>query len=426
MTTNFDSKELGVTGLKCNFGQIEEEFLSQLKGEKARKVYKEMSKNDPVVGAMLFAVDMLIRQVKWRVEGASNNGEDKKAADFLESCRNDMSSTWEDIISVVLSMLQYGFCWNEILYKRRLGENQDPTKNSKYNDGRIGWRNFPIRSQDSLYEWAFDETGGLQAFIQLDNNLKTRVIPVDKSLLFRTTSAKGNPEGESVLRTAFRPWAFKKRIENLEGIGIERDLAGLPMALVPPELLNKNASPEQKNILEEIKSIVRNVRRDEQEGLVFPLAYDENGREQYKFQLLSSGGQRQLDIDKTINRYDQRIAMTILADFILLGHQKTGSFALSSDKTHLFAVALGAWLSSIEAVFNRYAVPRLFKYNTFNVKELPKIKHGDIETVNLTELSDFVSKLSASGAITFPDDDLENYLRIQAKLPKKKEWEKGE
>lgn len=48
--------ELGVTGLKYSEGTVQEEFLPQLAGNKATKVYREMMDNSPVVGAILFAV----------------------------------------------------------------------------------------------------------------------------------------------------------------------------------------------------------------------------------------------------------------------------------------------------------------------------------------------------------------------------------
>ena len=247
---------------------------------------------------------------------------------------------------------------------------------------------------------------------------KLRVIPMEKSLLFRTTSYKNNPEGRSVLRSAFRPWYFKKQIETIEGIGIERDLAGLPIAWVPPELLSPNASPEDRQVLESIKRIVTNVRRDEQEGIVFPLVYDENGNKVFDFGLLSTGGTRQFNTDAVIARYDQRIAMTVLADFILLGHEQVGSFSLASSKTHLFSVALGTWLNVIAAQFNRIAIPRLFALNSFRLEKLPKLVPGDIEVPNLTELGDYITKLAGAGMDLFPDEKLEDYLRKVANLPK--------
>ena len=44
-------------------------------------------------------------------------------------------------------------------------------------------------------------------------------------------SARGdNPEGRSILRNAYFSWYFEKKIAEIEGIGIARDLAGLPRA----------------------------------------------------------------------------------------------------------------------------------------------------------------------------------------------------
>ena len=76
----------------------------------------------------------------------------------------------------------------------------------------------------------------------------------------------------------------------------------------------------------------------------------------YQAELLSTGGTRQFDTNAIINRYDTKIAQTVLADFIMLGHEKTGSFALSSDKTELFSVALGAFLDIICETFNNQGI----------------------------------------------------------------------
>jgi len=421
MTTIPDMMELGDTGLRRYGGYIYEEFLPELSGTKATKVYKEMSSNDSTIGAILFAIDMLLRQVGWRVNPASQDQIDLYYANFIDTCTEDMSMTWEDTISEILSFLIYGWSYHELVYKIRLGKNADSSRNSRFNDGKIGWRKIPIRSQDSLYEWKFDQAGGLEGMWQTAFDFTKRYIPMEKALLFRTALRKNNPEGVSVLRTAYRSWYFKKNMENLEGIGVERDLAGLPVAEVPPELLNPNAPPAQKSILSQIKQILRNVRRDEQEGVIFPKAYDENGKDLYNFKLLNTGGSRQLDTDKIINRYDQRIAMSVMADFMLLGSQKTGSYALSSDKTDLFTTALTTWLDSIAATFNRYAIPRLFELNGFPTEKLPTLVHDDVRAVNLVELGDFITKLAGAGMPLFPDDELEKYVRQQGKLPQRKE-----
>jgi hypothetical protein len=53
-------QEFGATGLKRSAGWVDEEFLPQLRGRKAVQVFKEMSENDPLVGALLFSIRMLL------------------------------------------------------------------------------------------------------------------------------------------------------------------------------------------------------------------------------------------------------------------------------------------------------------------------------------------------------------------------------
>jgi hypothetical protein len=95
--------ELGVSGLKRVSGYVDEEFLPALRGRKAIKVYQEMSLNDPMVGALLFAIDKLLREVEWKVLPPEQSDEGAKAQEFLESCMEDMSHSWDDLISEILS-----------------------------------------------------------------------------------------------------------------------------------------------------------------------------------------------------------------------------------------------------------------------------------------------------------------------------------
>ena len=147
------------------------------------------------------------------------------------------------------------------------------------------------------------------------------------------------------------------------------------------------------------------------EGLTLP--------DGWKLELLSTGSRRQFDTSAIIERYDTRIAMTTLADFVFLGHQNAGSWALSSDKTKLFAMAIGAFLDIICETFNRKAIPQLIDINgsAFDgISDYPRLIHGDIETNDLDKLGNFFEKMTGIGAIT-PTSDDEDYLRRQAGLP---------
>ena len=422
--TTPDLSEFGSTGLRRSGGTVYEEFLTNLRGQRGAKIYREMADNDPTIGSMLFAIEKVITRLEWRIDPYSDNSqdgditpEDKEVAAFVESCLNDMSESWDSTISQMLSMLVFGYSYHEIVYKVRNGDNKDPRHKSKFNDGRIGWRKMPIRAQETLFRWMMDDDGGIQGMIQVDpSSGGIHHIPIEKALLFRTSSQKNNPEGRSILRNAYRSWYFKRRIEEIEAIGIERDLAGLPVAYVPPEFLSSNATAEQASVLSTMKDIVTSIKRNEQEGIVMPSMYDDQGHKVFDLVLLSSGGSRQFDTDKIIQRYDQRIAMSILSDFILLGSDRVGSYALGTSKMDLWSMAVDSIAKNIAEVMNQHAIPRLLKLNGMDISRAPYLTYGEVSHVDLNEIAGFVGNLVQTGAIV-PDPKLEEYLRDLAGLP---------
>lgn len=412
--------ELGSSGLKRAAGYIDEEFLPHLKGPKAVKIFREMGDNDPITGSMLFAIQQLLRGVQWSVEPGGKSRVDAMAAKLVETAMDDMSMSWDGTMMEILSCLRYGWSWHEIVYKRRVGPwEKDPSTRSKYTDGLVGWRKMPLRSQETLLRWIFDETGDVAAMVQMAApDYQTRVLPLNRSLLFRFGHTKNNPEGFSILRTSYRPWYYKKRIEELESVGIERDLAGLPMVTVPTSYLSASKSSEQGKMVEGLRKMVRSVRRNEQEGVIFPVEYDQDTKQKlFDFQLLSSGGARQHNTDAIIRRYEERQLMTILADFIMVGHQQTGTYNLHVDKTGIFREALNATARNIAEVFNRHAIPRLFAANGWRLEALPKIVPGNVDAPNLNELSSFLSTTAGLGFTWGPDADMEKFLRNAAGLP---------
>lgn len=410
-----DSKEIGRVGQRRYGGIFYEEFLSELRGRKGAEVFTEMSNNDETIGAILFAIEMLVRQASWNVEPGGSTAKDREAAEFVKSCMDDMQQTWIDTISEILSFLTYGWSFHEIVYKRRMGRTKDNRTSSKYDDGLIGWMKLPIRSQETLYQWEYDDQDNLIGMTQMpppDFGLIT--IPMNKAMLFRTRSRKDNPEGRSILRTAYRSWYFKRRIQEIEGIGIERDLAGLPVITTPEGMDIWDKDDEDMNAIRTgLEAMVKNIRRDSTEGLVLPFGYT--------FELTSTGGSRQFDTNSIIARYDTKISQTVLADFIQLGHESVGSFALSSDKTNLFSMAICAFLDIICQTFNSQGIPALIDINGDHfagVTDYPRLTHGDIEDVDLATMATYIKDMTSIGVI-IPDESLEDYVRQLGKLPKR-------
>lgn len=410
---------IGVTGLTQYSGRIHEEYLRELQGPRWHRVLRRMVDSDPIIGAALFAIEMLLRQVTWDITASEDGDADAEAnAAFIGEAWSDMPP-WPDTLAEILTFLPHGWVWLELIYKRRQGlryradGSEDAELSSRFTDGKTGWACWSPRAQDTLDRWEFGQDGSVRGMWQIaPPTYQSVMIPVEKALHLRTTSRKGNPEGRSILRNTYRPWYFKQNIENIEGIGIERDLAGFPIVRVPHEIITAGGP-----IFEAYKQMARDVKRDEQEGAVLSSQRDTHGQYVYDMQLLSSASRRQFDTNVIIARYDTRIAMTMLADVILIGHEKVGSFALSSDKTELLSVALGAFLETICCGVQQQAFTRLLRLNGMNADKCPMLRHGDIESTDLAALGAYLESLTKAGMTIFPQPDLEAYLLEEAGLP---------
>lgn len=412
--------DVGASGLRQFSGYVREEWLRALVGRKGIMVLREMRDNDPIIAAALFAFEMLLRRVPFRVEpDDKDNDDDVQAADFIQSCFTDMEHSWADLITDLLSFLQYGWSVYEVVCKYRRGSHpDDPTQNSKYNDGLIGWRKIAGRAQETLLHWVFNDAGDPIALVQLlPTGGPMLTVPLSKCLHFRTTPYKSNPEGRSLLRSMYNYYFLKKNIQQIEAIGVSRDLAGLLHVTVPAQWTKIDATDEDKAALRSAKAMVNLISRNEQSGLVTPAIYDANNNPLFDVKLLTTGGSRQIDTTTIINRYDHGMCASILADFITLGtgsSKGVGSHAQSSNKTDMFETAAEAVLDIIAQQFERRACPDLLRMNA--MKGNVKVTHGDIASKDLQDLGGYILDLAQAGVLV-PDASLEAHTREAGGLP---------
>lgn len=379
---------VGVIGLKTSSGKITEEFLDDLQWPDAGRIFQEMASNDAVVGGCLYLIETMVRQAHWHVEPATNEPGDVEAATFLQQCMNDMTVSWDTFICEALSMLPYGFSFHEVIYKTRRGPTERDVKfKSRYTDGKIGWQNFPVRSQATLDHWVVDDATGMPTHFYQDPSLvgaqvDAKEIPLEGNLLFKTRSMRGNPEGWSILRRAYRSWYFKRYIEELEGIGIERCLAGIPVLAPPPDVpLFDPHNEEMRNMLAWAQELVNDLRQDRNHGVIIP-------NTDWQLRLLSVEGSRQaLDTDTIIRRHENRIAMSMLSDVVLMGGDRTGSFALAETKQSLLNSSLMAIINSIADTINQDEVPRLFAINNWTLEEYPRIVADSLQPITIKEVA---------------------------------------
>lgn len=411
-------QQVGGSGLSRT-GWISEDFLPQLRGLNGVKIYREMLDNDAVIGAFMMAIKLLLRTVEWRVDPVDpDSAEAKEAAEFVNGVLfEDMSHPFSDLISEIVSFLGYGWDLHEIVWKIRGGPDAaDSTRRSKFDDGLVGIRKIAHRSQDTIIRWYFDDDYGLAGVQQMLPDTGFANIPIEKLLLFRTETTKANPEGRSILRNAYVSYVRKNTIESAEGRAALR-AAGVVQFRIPAEYMDPSASDDQKAVYSQYQALAASLAQDRQGAVILPSNNDEQGKPLFELSYVTTQDRRPADMTNIIERIDKRIAASVLADFILLGQQAVGSFALSSDKTELFGHSLKAYLEIIRDVFQKILLPRLWKMNSFDPELMPKLVPGSVQPTSLPELGTYISALAAAGAPLFPNDKLSEHLMDVADLP---------
>ena len=356
---------LGVAGDNTHNGQIRaDEFLPELRGKKAVRKYREMRDNDSTVGAVMYSVEQILRDVDLHVHPANDSDAAKVEKEFVESILVDMDHTLDDHIAEALGYLSYGFGWFEVIYKRRVGPTErSPKKHSKFTDGRIGIRKIASRAPWTINKFDVDQKTGDVLGIEQSVGLMAgkNYIPTNKSLYYRTTSLNGDPSGRSILRNAYTSYEY----------------------------------------LNNLQQILRDVKFNEQGYIILPSdTYpDKDGaptnQRLVDIELMASNGKRNIDINPIINRYQHDIARSVLSEFLLLG-TSGGSYALSKSKTDLFLRALESYIQAIVDVLNKQLVERLWQLNGLDYDLMPTIKAGDVAPHDLREIAAFLRNLNGA------------------------------
>lgn len=391
--------DIGATGLETRFGRPSDDFIQEWYGDQKVKRVTEMLKNSAVIGALRLAIEMPIRNIDWQF--TSEEGPDDPRLELLEAARANLSHSWNDHVVAALLFPFYGWSQFTLVYER-IGS-------------RLLWRKFKELGQETVYQWLYDDGGGLAGLKQKPYLKDAAEIPIERMLIYRFRYNRNSPEGESILRPAWVSYYYVKNLQQIEAIGIERNLNGLPV-ITPPQGADMTESSSESTDYGRAHSVARNIRNDEQAGVVVPPPKGEGDHQKWHVDLLFSGGaSKVIDTDTVINRYEKRMLMAALAQFLILGQDNVGSLALSSDQTSFFGSAVNSCAGIIAETFTKFAIPRLCRLNGIDATGL-QLEHSKAGDMDLLTIADALSKLTKHLTWT-PTDEI--WLRSLFGLPDK-------
>lgn len=412
--------ELGVSGLRHFAGYIDEEWHRDLRGRRGVRIYREMADNHPVIGGTFFIIEMIIRQLKYRVDATGDSVEHLAAQRLIETAIEDIQGGMKKVMGDALTMLPFGWAVMEKVFKISRGNHKSKLFKSKFDDGMIRWRKFGIRAQESLLRWDLDEQGEVRAMIQQSpSDLKTRRLPREKFLHIRLLSRKDDPEGRKLLRPVYTSYYFQKQMQFTEAVGVWRNIAGFPKITLPIDYMTAEPGSDKKAAHDKYLEMGKKVAADEYTCVLMPAEKDREGKDTgFTFGLISTSGKNIAATDPIIKRYASWVSIALSSQLLLLGQDGAGSLSLADNQTKLLGFVIAAIVDSVLDPLNEDAVPELCELNGIAMKYAPKIMRGDIESDDLAKLGGFLAQMSSAGLIT-PDDKLEDHVREVAGVPQK-------
>ena len=114
--------------------------------------------------------------------------------------------------------------------------------------------------------------------------------------------------------------------------------------------------------------------------------------------------------------YNAEILTCLFADFLALGQQGGGSFALGETKVSIIEMGIQAALDEIKNQLNHQLVRTLFEQNGWDTTIMPEFTYGNVSKESLDEVSKFIQRTAAVS--TFPRNrDTINWVMKQADIP---------
>lgn len=403
------SKPRGESGRGHTKGYLNyEELNSDLVGTTGLRVYDKMWRTDADVRK---ALQMLINPIiaaTWTVEpygGKEAEDNDREIANFVQWAligRN--KPTWgEHLFTALRVAARNGFAPFEVTWERDTWENKPCLTIS----------DLQLRLPRTITQWE-QKDGELLSITQQTYSLERQgevVIPKEDLLYYRLGAEGDNWEGESLLRPAYKHWKYKEKLELIDAMAHERFAMGIPVGYVP--------STATDDELDAFESALANIRANEQSYILMPGRHQEYATdgEGWLFEIVTPNSTGQQDIQASLKYHSDKISAAMIEEFMRLGQSGIGARAtadVQQDPFYLYCEAIASYV--IESSINEQLIPRLVDLNYEVEGRYPRLQASLIDSTSIVELSDYISKLVASGTLT-PDSDLESYVRKVADLP---------
>lgn len=371
------TQEIGSPGTNEYHGIIVQDFNSIFHGQKGIKIYEEMRRTDGTVNAVLSALKLPVLTAEKMIESA--DAEDERQNEIAEFIRwnlfDKLEGGFDAFLQEAMCYLDFGFYYFEKVYEIK--------------DGMVTLKKLAPRLPSAHYLWVMQknlEVPGITQFLPTYKNGQniTPEIPMTKLVLFTNKKEGDNYEGTSILRSAYKHWYYKENLYRIDGVKHERG-AGILTIGLPGGSTDTDKSDAQE--------IGRRFKLNEQAYVIKP-------SKEWEVDLLTKGFGDQGDaLMQSVAHHNRQITANILAMFLDLGANSTGSYALSKDQTDFFQLSLKAITTYVATVLNEQLIKEMVVLNFGEQKSYPQLRFGKIGSIDYAEMSTALNTLVTAGLI---------------------------
>ncbi len=395
----------------------------RMRGKEKWRELEQMVYNSSAIAAFLHKREKAIKRAKWTFKANKNFPAQSEAiAKQCEQIFDDMASTWADTVVQMANFELYGYQLLEWVLK---------PGGSEY---RFGFEDIYSLPHESVVEWAVDDRGKPIGIYQEKPKTRERIpIPIEKLFYLRRGSYTYNPSGLGLLRQCFKDWDTLSKLLNIEAIGFDNNLRGIPVIKAPQILLQamvkagKLTQDDADKLIQPLRNFAKNHANAASNGLLVDSGHhtDESadkrvsGAPLFGIDLLTGDGAGLEELGRAIVRYQFAIARVFGCEYMLIGEGASGSHALHQDKSREFHDAIDGTLADIAAFVRRHVIKVLALFNDWPREYWPEILVEASRQTPLDIVSDVLRTLADSGINLLAAEDAiaEVFARIGLTAP---------
>jgi hypothetical protein len=408
-------EEIGTSGTAVQGGYVQSvERNQKLQGTNRYKTTSEILANISIVAAGTRYFLDLVAKPSWSVEPADDTDEAKVLADFVEDAMYDMATSWTRITRRTGLYRFHGFCVQEWTAKRR-------------KDGLVGYDDIESRPQHTIERWEIDPRGTVTGMWQTSPQTGQAILlPRQKVIYIVDDTLTDSPEGMGLFRHLVEPAERMKRYLDLEGMGFERDMRGIPVGRVPYTAIRKAvkngdiSQADADKITDVLEKFVRAEAKGQHTGLVLDsqpfMNQTADGLQasavmQWGVELLTGGATGIEPLGNAINRLAREMATIIGVEGLLIGSDGVGSLALSKDKSNRLYLAVNSTVGDIAEGCEKDFIDPLWILNGFDDDLKPTLKTEDVSFKDVEQIAAVLRDMATAGAVLSADDPAINDMR---------------